>query len=1523
MKTNLLTVMLAMLIGITAKGQTINSPSTIDSLANFNEQQWRNFYLSNHTSLTLLPEFIQSHQRDYLRDTYYPSQRIQGQAPTPQQACTNIDFESGNLNGWTRSTGYNPGYNATGCCASAGGAQVITSGAGTDGCGGFPVVSPGGSFSVKLGNNGTGGIADRLEQTFSVTSANANFTYRYAVVFEDPGHAVVDQPSFQIDMVDSNGVQIPCTYYNVAAGQNIPGFVNSTSCANVVYKPWTSVSVDLQAFIGQNVTIRFTTYDCALGGHYAYAYIDGSCSNYGITRNGILCQGSTVQLLAPPGFAAYNWTLPDGSAMTGQNITTGMAGNYVLNLTMVTGCPGPTINYSLSAFPKPVAAFTASQLTPCTSNISFTNSSTVSSGYIYSNDWNLGDGNTGTTSNATHTYGNIGVYNVQLITTSDMGCKDTMMLPVTISPLPVADFTANTACANGTTTFTNTSAISTGSLSTYNWQFGDGGLSSLNQPTHQYATAGNYVVTLTVTSNNNCTNSISHTVSVNPLPAALFTAVSVCDGLPMNFTNNSTITSGSITNYTWDFESNGSIDATATSPNHLYTGSGTYVALLTATSNNNCVASYSQAVTVHPNPVVQFSATSVCDGVPVSFTNQSSITSGQINSYNWNFGDNTTATLPGPIHTYAADGTYNITLTATSNFNCVNAASGNAVVYPKPAVQFAAQPVCFGFGTSFTNQSAITSGQITSYAWTFGDNTTGAGATPTHQYAAAGNYNVSLSATSNFNCSNNSSGIVTVYEKPVAGFVITQLTACTQTVAFINASHVNGGTIAANNWDFGNGGTATSQNAFENYAGSGSYNVQLITTSNNGCKDTILQPLTISPLPTAAFAANNACFNSMTTFTNVSSVSTGSVINCNWQFGDGTISAATNPAHQYTSTGSFPVTLIVMSDKNCVNAIMQFVTVNPLPNVSFTSQNVCMGAVTNYTNNTSISSGSIAGYSWDFNSDGTADASSQNVNTLFAAPGTYTTQLTATSNNNCTAAYSLPVIVHPNPVAQFSVAAVCQGQATAFSNQSTGATQYSWTMGDGGTAVAVNPSHMYAAYGNYNVTLTATNSFNCSHSVSGLSVVNPKPVVNFQSTTTCHNQATQFTNLSSIAAGSIIKYRWDFDNNGTPDDSTANPTYVYPLAGTAQSKMTAISNNQCANQIISPVVVHFNPVANFSSPSTCLPDATQFNDLSVSNDGAITAYSWDFNGDNVFDNVQQNPQYIYSQTGNYGVKLEVQTQYGCVNTIIKSAYVNATPSVLFAAQNNVGCPSLCVKFTNNSTISSGQIVTYQWFFGDNSGPDYTQNPTHCYGTGNYNVTLKAISDSGCVSSSMLPNLVNAYPVPVADFAVTPTEVEITEPLIEVADKSVGASTVMYDMSDGTHKTDRNFAHTFVTNDAKTILIMQRVSNTYGCRDSIVKDVVIKPAYVLFIPNAFTPNSDGLNDGFKAVGIGVSQFKLQVFDRWGALIFESDDINKAWDGSVRGKGDFDSTKEEVYVWKAHVTDVLQNTHDLIGHVTLLK
>lgn len=237
MKTKLLALITITMAALSANGQKgLETIRTDDSLL---MKHW--LLISKQKKLNPVEalEFVQSHLKDkeMVHKVSYPSN-----PPSIMQSCTNMDFETGNLSGWTTSTGYNPQYNPIGCCPYTGGAQIITNGTALDPCGGFPVVCPGGNFSLKLGDNQVGGIADRIEQSFVVTPSNAYFTYKYAVVLQDPGHNPIDQPKFVIEMLDQNGSQIPCTYYAVTAGQNIPGFQNSTTCSGVIFKPWSSVS---------------------------------------------------------------------------------------------------------------------------------------------------------------------------------------------------------------------------------------------------------------------------------------------------------------------------------------------------------------------------------------------------------------------------------------------------------------------------------------------------------------------------------------------------------------------------------------------------------------------------------------------------------------------------------------------------------------------------------------------------------------------------------------------------------------------------------------------------------------------------------------------------------------------------------------------------------------------------------------------------------------------------------------------------------------------------------------------------------------------------------------------------------------------------------------------------------------------------------------------------------------------------------------------------------------------------------
>lgn len=231
-----------------------------------------------------------------------------------QPACSNMDFNNGNLNGWIATTGNSvtgpagaitPTYSITGIGVVNGRHTVMTGG--NDPCAGFPRVDPlGGPSSVRLGNSNTGNEAEQLRQTFMVSASNSSFTYRYAVVFEDPGHTSREQPFFRALLRDQSGDVIPCSDFVVSAAANLPGFFSCTG--NVRYKPWSAVNVDLSNYLGQPVTVEFTAGDCSQGGHYGYAYIDAQCAPSTLASLAdTICPGESITLTEPEGYASYNW----------------------------------------------------------------------------------------------------------------------------------------------------------------------------------------------------------------------------------------------------------------------------------------------------------------------------------------------------------------------------------------------------------------------------------------------------------------------------------------------------------------------------------------------------------------------------------------------------------------------------------------------------------------------------------------------------------------------------------------------------------------------------------------------------------------------------------------------------------------------------------------------------------------------------------------------------------------------------------------------------------------------------------------------------------------------------------------------------------------------------------------------------------------------------------------------------------------------------------------------------------------
>ncbi len=392
-------------------------------------------------------------------------------------------------------------------------------------------------------------------------------------------------------------------------------------------------------------------------------------------------------------------------------------------------------------------------------------------------------------------------------------------------------------------------------------------------------------------------------------------------------------------------------------------------------------------------------------------------------------------------------------------------------------------------------------------------------------------------------------------------------------------------------------------------------------------------------------------------------------------------------------------------------------------------------------------------------------------------------------------------------------------------------------------------------------------------------------------------------------------YSWDFGVIGSANDvsSSFQPSFTYPDSGDYVVNLEAYSQNTCPSftSAIYSIQGLLNPF--FTDPDPQCFNGHSFDFEATGFDSQNPVIDWNFgltaspiDSDQLIVN-----NVTWQESGTYQVDLAI-SENSCTKVISRNVVIVPNPIPDFFLFGDEGCPPLTVNFFNDS--ESEVSLIYEWDFGDGQTSDLV-NPSHQYSApGSYDVSLTVTSTSGCVDQVNIQydDLVNVYPTPSAGFEVDFFTVSYLEPTVTFTDISSGGTSCYYDFNDGTFTTECDPVHEF--EDVGFLNVTQTVTNDFGCFD-ITSTLITVEGHLFYAPNTFTPNDDGLNEVFKPLIVGVSEFQMRIFNRWGEIIFETKDHNEGWNGSVNGGSHY--AENGVYTYQVIVNDFTGYPHEYLS------
>jgi len=1296
-----------------------------------------------------------------------------------------------------------------------------------------------GTYEVKLVVTSNFGCTDSITQNVFIDSISVSVT---------PNHAIC--PNEATTLVASGGESYVWKELDGAGGNIVDD--NVSTLATFITDPLTATTV---------YRVIIETNNCIDSLETVITVWFPNTINAGADQT--ICKGESATLIAENNFTNYNWvSLPDGATYTGQTIivTPTITSQFALTANDANGC---TVRDTLQVTvnPNPIAAFTV--MGSCGLNpINFTNTSTGGNTFR----WDFGDGvGTSTDENPNYIYASTGIFDVKLVVTSADNCQDSITQQITVGNLPITISPDQDICPNESVTL----VASGGTL--YLWKELDGpngNITNANAGNLPNYTTENLIQTTTfrvIVSDNNCIDSLETTVTINtPITINAGADQIICSGESTNLSAQT-----GFTNYQWQDINTGLI----------YYG-------------KDIIAVDTLEITVNPLPNSAFTVAGECVLNPVIFTNTSTITNGSITNYAWDFGDGTTVSMDeNPTHTYSSQGTYAVKLITTTDRGCQDNLIQNITIDSITPTLSPNQTICPNTSTILVATGGITyqwklldapNGNI------LNDNLSNLSVYNTGALSTAATYRVifdnnncldslettvTISTLANLNAGNDvnicggetanlsapigfanyewkdlttgtifigqtvnvtpdvttdyaiiaddgngctvvDTVAVIVNPQPIPSFTVVG-TCGLNPITFTSTSTVPSGTITDWQWSFGDGNTSDGiPNTDHTYAVAGTYQVTLAVTTDLGCQDSITQEIIVGSLPITISADQSICPNETATLVASGGITylwkildapNGNIVNTNAG------SLANFTTSSLTATTTFRV---VVSDNNCTDSLETTVTVNtPITINAGFDQNICEGETATLTAQTGFTN-----YEWTNLTNGST-FNGQIIEVSSTSTNDYALQ--ANDINGCLTFDTVQIIVHPNPVAVFNTTGACTLNDVQFANLSTISNgtidSYTWHFGDGmGTSTDENPTYNYANEGMYLVTLIIESDNGCRDSNSQEITIDNLPIAITEDQSICPNES-----VTLVAEGGDI-YLWKIlDENGNVLNANAGNLPLFttnPLTDTTTFRVL-ISNNNCIDSLETTVNVFVPATLDAGTDQTICAGET----ANLSGQIGFTNYQWKnlttgalFAGKDIVVNPEMTTQFA----------LQANDINGCL--VYDTLQINSDPQPIVAFTTSGDCVLNAVNFINNSSITTGNITTYNWTFGDGMGTSADENPSYPYtAAGTYLVKLVVISDQGCSDSLSQFIIVNgSNPIVTANQSICPNS---TATLV-----ATGAINYIWKELDGPNGTivNNNLSNlsTYITTPLTTATTYRVIFDNGNCIDSLETTVsILTPA----------------------------------------------------------------------------------------------